>query len=328
MKTVVLLSTIALLLISCSDEAITKRVAFPTIIIEDYVPLEKSTQSSSVDGLYFGELEIIAYHYRPGESIQNHNGAVGFTGKDWSYFTILPSGYESARDIVLQNSGAINIAEYLEYPFDSHSDFYLNADYVSEIGEFRVDVFELVMYRTGVIANNSYYGMNANFNGHDLHPLHRYPELSSIPDFYAQTLWPGLEGNTSQNMNVMFAHESFISSPVQILLIENQNDEVVFTETSRTLSESESDFIKKLVSQGTSRRFYTYLNIIPFSEELIWDFSESEAPSITVKISLNDVVDMTRTDYTAIEGGTVGHPDTLFYKGNNLHIPFGLTIDF
>ena len=57
-----------------------------------------STPSGAIpiQGLYFGELEIVAYQYRPGASLQTgqHFGTNGT--HDWSYWVVLQSGHDAA----------------------------------------------------------------------------------------------------------------------------------------------------------------------------------------------------------------------------------------
>ena len=59
-----------------------------------------AADAALVKGLYFGELEIVAYDYRPGETIQSNNGFGN--GEDFSYWTMLQNGYDEARDRVLE----------------------------------------------------------------------------------------------------------------------------------------------------------------------------------------------------------------------------------
>jgi hypothetical protein len=137
----------------------------------------RAAERTAVQGLYFGELEIVAYDHRPGQSVQNNPGFGA--GTDWSYWVVLQSGHPSARDIVLQENGAIDImalnGEYGRQEF--------GAAFQSQVGRFDIDFFEVNFHRTGVVANGGYYGMNANGNGLDKHPLHRYPALRRCPHF-------------------------------------------------------------------------------------------------------------------------------------------------
>ena len=64
--------------------------------------------SSELKGVYFGELEIVAYDYRPGESVQA-NSSWG-SGSDWSYWVVVQSGHDAARDYVLPVGGSLEFS--------------------------------------------------------------------------------------------------------------------------------------------------------------------------------------------------------------------------
>lgn len=313
-----------LILSSCNKDE-EREYKFPNLRIEGFSSMQKSG-NNSIEALYFGELEIVAYNYRPGEEIQN-NAGFGNDNGDWSYFVLLPGGFESSRDNALFSSGVINISDYLEYQYEEQPTFYFEEEYLESGIPFEVDVLEIVMHRTGVVRDGKYYGNNGAFNGHDMHPMHKYPEYSEIPNYFAYTVWPGLESNSSQDINVMFVNDTYISTPLQILTHEIDG-QLVFTQTNRDVSLQEEEFIKSLINQGTMRRFYTYLNIIPYSGPVVWDFSNNIAPDITVKVNMDYIIDINQTNFEEIETMEQGYWGNIYYLGGENDIPFGFNIQF
>lgn len=310
---------------SCKKD---KELSFPNIKIEGVADNRKSG-GSDIEALYLGELEIVAYDHRPGESLQNNSvtGRFGFTGKDWSYFTILPSGLPEARDIALFRSGAININDFLEHQYADKPNNYFSEEYLDAEIPFNVDVLEVYMYRTGVVKDGKYFGQNGDFNGHDKHPMHKYANFSSIPNHYARTIWPGINKH-SQDISIMFVRSSIIYSPLQITT-KRENGELVIDQADRIVEQREEDFIKSLINQGTSRRSYAYVNIIPYIGAIEWDFSGNDVPDITVKIDMDKIVDINQTDFTEIENTPSGQWNgEMFYLGDLNDIPFGLELSF
>lgn len=297
-----------------------------------------AAKRSAVQGLYFGELEIVAYDHRPGQSVQNNPGFGA--GTAWSYWVVLQSGHPSARDIVLQENGAIDIlalnGEYGRQEF--------GAAFQSQVGRFDIDFFEVNFHRTGVVANGGYYGMNANGNGLDKHPLHRYPALSGLPDFFTFPTYPGFstpQAAQGQSHSALFARRDWFPAPV-LVEIERDVGPAVITSSSISLNAKQRGLLESLVSQGTRRRFYDQLIVVPFGGPAVVPLdgqssvdvnpqsssnpSDNTGSSLTkasaeirVSFDLSDVLDPS-TDFGAT-------PPSIVYKGDANHVPFGLAIE-
>lgn len=289
---------------------------------------EDDTQNASqaIDALYFGELEIVAYHHRPGEEIQTDNFSMSDDNNDWSHLVPLQSGHFDARDILLQESGSVDFAE-----FDDGRSSRPSSEYVEEVGDFDIDLFEVNVYRTGVIIDDEYFGQNAENDGLERHPMHRYPDLDGIPDHYAPTRFAGFP-ESDQTTNVIFARDDWFPKPVLVQLEEVDRDdgmrdyEVVWS--SDALTDEQNDLLVSMAEGGTHRRFYTNLVIIPYEGPKTIDLSAGEELTVEVGFEFQDVVDLEKTSFEEIRDDDGGFGAELFYTADEDYVPFGLTVSF
>jgi hypothetical protein len=293
---------------------------------------------SPVEGLYFGELEIVAYDHRPGESLQASGGFGNGNTGDWSYWVALQSGHDAGRDNVLAVGQQIDFAA-------------MNGDYarpieqafVEGVGRFEVDFLEVYLYRTGVLSGGAYFGMNADLNGLSTHPLHKYTQWSSYADTYCNPEFPAVPAG-GQDLNVFFARSDWFPKPTVVRMGQGPGGPVVASATP-ALTPDQTAKLTSLVSQATQRRFYQDLLIIPYAGPVVLDLTNGQtppatnggqpgtlAPSLTsagnvvnarnVAVSVNfDLADI-------LDDATDFQVPRVVYKGDANHVPFGLTLSF
>lgn len=285
-------------------------------------------QNGRIDGMYFGELEIVAYQYSPGFTDTGgfgYNGAGDGTGKqgDWAYFVVLQSGHEAARDIVLKSGQIVDIGA-----FNADYSYELNTDFTDVYDSFSIDFFEVNVHRSGVILDNVYYGMNAEYNGLDEHPLHGYPELAGIPDYYRNT---NIEGFPSQeqSFSIFFARDDWFPDPVLVQLAEDWEEHTfTYAWSSSSLSDEQIAKLESLATNGTGRRFYGNLVIVPYDGPALLSVNRDapgmEFPSAVVSFEYDTLLsDATWNDYVADD--FLDHDIIYLLKDS---VPFGLTVDF
>lgn len=282
---------------------------------------------NGVEGLYFGELEIVAYDHRPGESVQTGTTSSGFTGSDWSHWVALANGYDEARDNVLSQNGALDFADFGDVSPP------LEQAFVESVGTFEIDFLEVYMYRTGVIANGAYYGHNAELNGLDQHPLHKYPQWSSIDDTYTQPQFPGFDGVDGQDVNVLFARNDWFPEALTVVLEQEESNGYSVKSSSRTLTADQKSKLESLAAQGTTRRFYHRLVIVPFSgiDGPVVVALNGQTPadgSAVTPDELNITVNFDLTNLLAPATDLDAEPPVVAYSGDANDVPFGLSVSF
>jgi hypothetical protein len=268
---------------------------------------------SPVEGLYFGELEIVAYDYRPGETVQAGDGFG--SSIDWSYWLALPSGHDSARDNVLAPGEQVD--------FEAMSgDFVrpIESSFVDTIGAFEFDILEVFIHRTGVIYDGAYYGMNADGNGLSMHPLHKYPAWATIDDTFCMPEYPGVvPGN--QDINVMFVRDDWFSVPTQVRIGAGTGGPVVES-ASTPLDADQESLVLSLVTHGTQRRSYRDLLFIPYGSAVTADLTGGVGSSGSIAGDVQVDVHFDLTDILA-EDTDLSVPRVV-YAGDASNVPFGL----
>jgi hypothetical protein len=309
--------------------------------------------TSDVQGLYMGELEIVAYNYRPNAAVQARWSGDSIS-KNWSHWVALQNGTTEGRDNVLKIGEAIDFDKFADGPWRSE----LDANFIDAVGQFQIDLFEVNLYRTGVVFSGAYYGMNAELNGHDKHPLHKYESLKVLPDHSVIPAWPGFPtDNSEQSQSIIFARSDWFPNPVSLQLRQTSGSstrhELVWS--SSELSEQQKQILLSMADEGTCRRFYANMVILPFGEPVVIKFPpRTPAPDSStstqeesgsskqnstplrladslrtfdstnfkayVEFNLSDIID-SRTDLNA-------SPPRLVYKGDANNVPFGISIRF
>lgn len=282
-------------------------------------------QTASIEGMYFGELEIVAYQYAPG--FEDATG-FGFTNDDpvtdWAYYTVLQSGHPAARDILLQSGELVDIAA-----FNDGYDVGLDPTFAEVYDRFSIDFLEVNVYRSGILIDGSYFGMNAELNGLATHPLHRYPPLDTIPDFYRDTNVDGFESN-NQTFSILFARSDWYPTPVLVQTEESSVDPDAFVVSwsSRTMTDDEIRKIESLVTNGTQRRFYGNMIIIPYdgpTEVAVTDGGPGMAnPVAYIRFDYDTLLD--DATWADFEADGVIDSDIVYRMVDD--VPFGLTVEF
>lgn len=334
------------LLVACADTASFDGKLGARFVDKSGQALTSVSQAlTSIEGLYFGELEIVAYDYRPGESLQASGGFGNGNPSDWSYWVALQSGHDAGRDNVLTPGDQIDFTAM-------NGDYArpIEQDFIDEVGEFEMDFVEVYLHRTGVIVDGKYYGMNADLNGHESHPLHKYPQWSSIDDTFCMPLYPGFDGG--QDLNVIFARSDWFPEAVSVVVSRNGSEAPVIESATPALSAEQEQKLLSLVEQGTMRRFYANLQIIPYAGPVTLDLTNGQTPpalpdggqeepdealtsagnvvnaknvALSVNFNISDVL----ADETDLDASENGQPaPKVVYKGDASNVPFGLTLTF
>ncbi len=282
--------------------------------------------STTVQGLYFGEFEIVAYNYRPGQSVQTDGFGRDTGNNDWSHYVVLQSGHPDARDVVLFSNDAVDVSA-----LDPDGDPQISREYLNTVGTFDIDVLEFNLFRNGVIIDNVYYGAHAEGNGFEGdHPLFRYPEWSDIPQHHATTRVAGFE-TFEQTHNVMFVRDDWFSEPVLVSL-EDPATQYEVAWSSKPLTPFQRDILVSLATDGTTRRFYANLIIVPYGPARTVDLAGGEEIAVTVRFDFSDAIDFSegRTDLQAIRDipWPQHHGIYLWFKTDEEGIPMGLSVEF
>lgn len=275
--------------------------------------------SAGLQGLYFGELEMVAYDYRPGETNQEHNVSSGFTGSDWSYWVVAPSGYDTSRDNVLKKGAMLD------------PNWYPYSQALSGTRDFQIDAFEVAMLRTGIVYENQYYGYDNPQPG-NRHILYKYPEWNGVPVHYTTPVFPGFEAaGQIQDVNVIFVRDDIVASPVdvQFSIIPGQSAYGDVESSSRPLTNAEHDFIVSLVHQGTKRRFYGHLVLVPFAGPVTISVN-GETDDASRKYSWQNAQVKVEFDLSSAVNTDIAKTDlsipTLTYAADATGVPLGLKV--
>ncbi|OJT21936.1 hypothetical protein BO221_24605 [Archangium sp. Cb G35] len=263
-----------------------------------------AARSSLVHGLRMGELEVVAYDYRPGQAVQlNANfgyGTNGMGSTEWSYMSPLLSGHDSARDILLQNNGVVDLSVLA-------NDAILGPPrpgdpFLTQVGAFDIDFLEVHFYRTGMlydlgglgnVADFHYFGMDADNNGLNKHPLHRYPPFASVGDSYAEPVFPDWKAKSVaptgrvQAMSVLFSRRDWFPE-ARVVELEpsgmggtNPFIGIAYDSlaASRPLSTTQKNYLLSLANEGTQRRGYDRFVIVPMDGPVRIEFDKNAAAS-------------------------------------------------
>jgi hypothetical protein len=274
-------------------------------------------------GVYFGELEIVAYNYRPGESVQSNMHSN--EDADWSHWVVVQSGHDDGRDNVLSVAGPLDFAAM-------NGDYgrSLDQEFINQVGAFRVDLFEVYFHRTGIVHGERYIGMNTSDNGGTGHPLKKYSDWSGYAQTHVFPLFPGSVFRNSeenphiesdQDLSVFFARDDWFETPLLVRMGGGGTNRGEILEASRDLSAHEAEILTSLVDQGTQRRGFSRLVVIPFQGPPTFDLSNEIPPLVTVTMDFSEVLDLDETDLEV-------EPPVVSFKGDDDDIPFGLSISF
>ncbi|MEQ1877610.1 MAG: hypothetical protein ABL958_13280 [Bdellovibrionia bacterium] len=218
----------------------------------------------NIGGLYFGQLEIVAYNYRPGETVQRWEPNNGFSGTDWSYWVLLQSGYDQSSDIVLKPNDRLDMSSLyvqLNPPVDE--------DFINEVGQFSIDFLEVSIYRPGLIYSDELY-----YNGIVSNPdsLYKYSEWSGVNKYQC---YPGIGGFAGfpghgmandptqrvSDFSIVFARDDWFPNPVLVYF----DSRTTIGASSPALTADQSAKLISLVSQNTQRRNFEHFLIVPYS---------------------------------------------------------------
>lgn len=264
-------------------------------VVSPYVTvtsLEAATASTA--GIYFGELEIVSYNFRPGASVQSKAIAGGFPNStiypnftdvgDWSYWVVIQSGNTGARDNVVQNGSKINISNLgtAQAP---------DSTFQNAVGSFRTDFIEVYMSDVGAVydsgAGNTFYGRNtagvdAAAGGDPLYkyagkPIHTTNKIATTTKF---PLGVGSFSADQGSVSFLFVRNDWFSQPMVITMNgragapAGQGQTVAsstpaidnVTPIASAGNKTQQQIIESLCTQGTTRRAYQNLVIVPISQ--------------------------------------------------------------
>jgi hypothetical protein len=301
----------------------------------EFVDLSKLQQESgqiansfdpSLGGVYFGELEIVAYNYRPGEEVQRWEPHNGFEGQDWSYWVLLQSGHDKARNIVLRPNQRLNISaldEKLNPPVDK--------EFIKKVGQFSVDFFEVAVYQPGLIYNHEFH-----FNGvvTNQNPLYKYPDFTSFPQFISHPGvggFAGFPGHGSVNdatervsvFSVIFARDDWFPEPVLVYF----SDRNTLAGSSKTLTAFQATVLASMVSQSTQRRYLDHLIIVPYSRKVVAMKHERNCED-GARTSLQAQVSFDLSDLISEDSVFSGDSSIIKFKRDGNQVPFGINLSF
>jgi hypothetical protein len=232
---------------------------------------------AGLGGLYFGELELVAYEYRPGESIQALDGASGFMGcpggatGDWSVWPPLVSGYEESRNYVLQTGQSLRFDELLAEGDRRR----IPEDFAATVGAFDIDCFDVFVHNTGVVYDDVFYGSWSPGSPH--RPLYRYTQWDSATEHQVLAEFPAAAavGTTSPapSASVLFVRDDWFPTSVIIDLDADTNAANPVVSTSRPLTASELGYVESLLGHCTSRRSAVRIFVIPFDGPVTVDLT-------------------------------------------------------
>lgn len=282
-----------------------------------------TNQTEEISGMCFGELEIVAYQYSPGFA-SNSGVSGGFaSGVDWAHYIVLQSGHPAARDIFLESGGIVDIAA-----LNDTYDFSLEDDFAANFDSFSIDFFEVCVFRSGIVIDDKYFGMSAKLSESQEHPLHNYPELTDIPTYYRETNISGFP-SSNQSFSVFFSRSDWFPEPALVTLSEDEDGVFHFLSSNINLTDTQKEYLESLATNGTYRRFYGNLVIVPYDGPVKFavtgDGEGMENPVAQVKFNFDNLLsDETYEDFADDQ---FIDADTIYYKLVN-DIPFGLSIDF
>jgi hypothetical protein len=291
------------------------------------------------EGLYLHEFEIIAYHHRPGEAMQNQ-GWWG-TGSNWSYYALLQSGHEAARNLVVRRDEPLDISQYQpEVPSGEVTEEYRDA-----VGYFDVDVLEVYLSDPGLIYESIYYGTShPDRGGITHHPLIKYEDLSDIPAYVAGLFLPGLSdldpiGLWAMRFSILFVRPDWFSTPA---VVGYDSSNLSVFESSRPLTAAEEALLADLVGEGTTRRVYDNFIIVPMPHRVRWNMTDVDHgedgvtsfffPEFVVSLDLSASIDAV-TDFEGIRQAQ-DDDEVATFDNATIHmcvdghgVPFGLQVE-
>lgn len=268
-----------------------------------------SVSNNLVQALYFGELEIVAYNYRPGQSVQSHFIEGGFINPDWSYWVILQSGTDAGRNNVLKRYNSLDINAIN----NQNTVQTISQDFIDNVGAFNVDIFEVNVAQTGVIYDYTYYGPSLSEN-----QFGKYPELATLPTHPAMVNYPGglIDSGT---VSILFVRSDWFQKPIVV----TKQAGIYQPIAGGTLTDEQKRILTNFKNGGTDRRIYNTFIIVPFDGPIPVHFSgqgtsQTNDVNVTVSLNLTDLLDATTNLETT--------PYTVVYRGDSNYIPFGLSI--
>ncbi|XDD49270.1 hypothetical protein AB3N59_12715 [Leptospira sp. WS92.C1] len=283
-----------------------------------------------LQGIYFGELEIVAYDYRPAQLFPNGRGAGRREGDtDWNYWVIALGGTTQARYNVLE------VGKQIDPDWHSGDIFgpRINID-------FEIDAFEIDMDRVGVIYDNTFYGEldpphEIEVGLGETNFLYKYPQWSQIPKHYCNPKFSELTYHYT-NTHVIFVRNDIVATPVNVRMAYDEEadgyakDKIV--DSTRTLTDEERNFLLSLVNQGSAYRAYDNVILIPY--EGPWTMTQSGESNEEKKIySVNDKEILVKFDLSnAIDTDPAKTDLSLFepkirFASDAQGIPLGLKLE-
>jgi len=278
-------------LVAASSRMMDLFKSFVNIVSPYMTPTNAWAGGAGLGAIYFGEIEAVAYNYRPGQSVQNSVSTGNFpdtdlypggTGADWSYWVIIQSGYTASRDNVVKVGSKLDVSALNPLPQAPSDAFQTSA------GQFGVDFVEVYAGNVGAVydggAGYQFYGKKTTgvdgAAGGD--PLYKITTdvVYTTTKTQTTTKYPnGAGGYTGSltNVSFLFARNDWFPSATVVTM--NARDGTTHLQTVASASpaldataiasangKNQQQILESLTSQGTNRRAYGTLIVVPIAQ--------------------------------------------------------------
>lgn len=279
-------------------------------------------------GIYFGELEIVGYSYRPGKKIQAWDKQNAFEGADWSYWLLLHGGHEAARNNVLRPGEELDLnslnGDYGSRPSD---------EFVKAVGKFSLDFLGVSIYRPGIIYDNAFYGSGVITNSN---PLYKYPDFSTLPQYLAAN--PGIGGfagfpghgdpsDATQRINIFsifFARDDWFPEPFLVTFDGNRQLE----HSTIALNANQVSILSSFASQNPQRiSLYNHYVFVPYKLRRI-GLHRNSLKENGVSPSSRALISFELSDVIEVGASFSGDTSMIKFKRDANNVPLGIKLAF
>jgi len=297
-----------------------------------------TNQTEEISGMFFGDLEIMAYQYSPGfvntdiflypnngpYDGYDHNGGY-IHPKDWAPYRILAYGNKSI--FILPNGGEVDLSEF-EHPYQ----IIYTPQFTDTWDNFNIDFFQVSVQYIGVVFNDILYGqdvwapdsINGSYNLLEWLRL-EHPTLKKsiktpvyIEGFEYHPGGPNMAVNIP--FTILFARSNWFPEPVFVRLFSWENNAVQWS--SKTITEHQKNMLVSWANNAAFGILGSNINllIVPYGELVKFAVKEGSTgmKSPEFRISFNYEKLLTTASYNNISDGVI------FSATNDL--PFGLSV--
>jgi len=293
-----------------------------------------------IDALGMQQLEIVAYQYSPGYTDDS-----GFANKgiinNWAYDVICQGGLVQSR--IVESGKTVDITDFTNGYVTPISD-----KFIATHSSFSVDFLEVYIHVPGIFVNNYYYGEEAG--GNDFSYIKTYAQFANVIPVYCASSTSAFLGQTNC-INALLARSDWFPNAVAIKLepaqsavgyeitsvIGDLSGIIIFADGSTI---SQKDMILSMVNNGTERRSYDTIFIVPYGAPVQVATTENgvgiKNPQANIVFNFDWSSMITPATQSAIENGTIimhssnetmlsGSP-VVFQVTNNIPLGMSCTI--